>query len=100
MTPPPTLYDGDGRDSEQGASPGPCLRCAVLEDLLETATSERDKARDEAAKADDEARAHKVEMLRLRATGSSKDYALIKEFQRRAEKAEAALARATPEPQS
>jgi hypothetical protein len=32
-----------------------CARCAVLEDLLETATSERDKARDEAGKADREA---------------------------------------------
>jgi deoxycytidylate deaminase len=71
----------------------PCQRCAVLEDLLETATSARDKARDEAAKADDEAIAHKVEMLRLRASGSREDYALVKHFQKRAETAEAELAK-------
>lgn len=38
-----------------------CNRCVVLEDLLETATSERDKARDEAAKADREALSMKDE---------------------------------------
>lgn len=69
-----------------------CQRCAVIEDLLETATSERDKARDEAAKADDETRELKVEMLHMRATGAAADYALVKEFQKRAEAAEAELA--------
>lgn len=69
-----------------------CARCVVLEDLLETATSERDKARDEAAKADDEAIEHKAENLRLRAFGSKADYALVRKFQHRAETAEAALA--------
>jgi len=72
-------------------SGGKCDRCVVLEDLLETATSERDKARDEAAKADDEALEHKAENLRLRALGTKADYALVKQFQRRAEAAEAAL---------
>jgi NMD protein affecting ribosome stability and mRNA decay len=72
-----------------------CPRCAVLEDLLETARIQVEHARREAEKADDEAVAHKAESLRLRASGSRADYALIKEFQRRAEKAEAALAKAT-----
>lgn len=68
-----------------------CARCAVLEDLLETATSERDKARDESAKADHEAVAHRVENLKLRASGSRADYALVKHFQRRAEAAESSV---------
>ncbi|MET3710360.1 hypothetical protein ABIC65_001040 [Sphingomonas trueperi] len=65
---------------------------ATLEDLLETAVSERDKTRDESTKADDETRALKLEMLRMRALGASADYALVMEFKRRAERAEAALA--------
>lgn len=68
-----------------------CQRCAVLEDLLETATSERDKARDEAAKADDEAVALKVrDIVRLTEslTGS---YRAIKAFEARALAAEAKL---------
>ena len=54
------------------------------------------EARRESEKADDEARAHKVENLRLRAAGSREDYALIKQFQRRAEIAEAALKATQP----
>lgn len=71
-----------------------CERCAVLEDLLETATSERDKARDESRKADEETLALKVrDVIRL-ARDMTGSYAVIKEFQRRAEEAEAALAKA------
>ena len=69
-----------------------CERCAVLEDLLETATSERDKARDEAAKADDEALALKVRDI-VRLTESLLcSYEAIKAFERRALNAEAKLA--------
>jgi hypothetical protein len=68
-----------------------CARCAVLEDLLETARIQVEHARQEAEKADDEALALKAENLRLRAEGSRQDYALIKQFQHRAEVAEAAL---------
>jgi hypothetical protein len=69
----------------------PCPRCAVMEDLLETARIQVEHARRESEKADDEAVFHKVETLRLRARGSREDYALIKLFQRRAKVAEAAL---------
>lgn len=69
----------------------PCPRCATMEDLLETARIQVEHARQEAEKADDEATAHKVEMLRLRMRGSREDYALIKKFQARAEAAEARL---------
>ena len=72
--------------------PDKCPRCAVLEDLLETARIQVEHARREAEKADDEAAAYKVVALRNRAIGSSADYALIKQFERRAEKAEAELA--------
>ena len=80
--------------SEDGVTK--CQRCEVLEDLLETARIQVEHARRESEKADDEARAHKVENLRLRAAGSREDYALIKQFQRRAEIAEAALKATQP----
>lgn len=73
----------------------PCPRCAVLEDLLETARIQVEHARQESEKADDEAVAHKLENLRLRASGTRQDYALVKQFQRRAELAEAALCATT-----
>ena len=70
----------------------PCSRCAVLEDLLETARIQVEDARQEAEKADDEALHHKAENLRLRAAGSREDYALIKQFEARKQRAEAELA--------
>lgn len=72
----------------------PCERCAILEDLLETATSERDKARDESRKADEETLALKVRDVGRLARDMTGSYAVIKDFQRRAEDAEAALAKA------
>lgn len=77
--------------SEQTAR---CPRCATMEDLLETARIQVEHARREAEKADDEALWHKRESLRLRSGGAQADYALIKEFERRAQKAESALAKA------
>lgn len=74
----------------------PCERCVVLEDLLETARIQVEHARREAEKADDEAVELKAEMLRLRATGSFQDYALIKAFEARAKAAEAKLSEAHP----
>lgn len=71
----------------------PCQRCAVLEDLLETATSERDKARDESRKADEEALALKVRDVGRVASVMTGSYAAIKAFQRRAETAESELAK-------
>lgn len=65
-----------------------CPRCAVLEDLLETANISIERARRESEKANDEAVEHKVENLRLRAEGTRADYAVIKHFQRRTEEAE------------
>ncbi len=70
-------------------NPTRCPRCAVLEDLLETARIQVENARREAEKADDEAIHYKVEALRLRTRSSRDDYALIKHFQNRAETAEA-----------
>ena len=59
-----------------------CERCTVLEDLLETANFKLAAALNEADKADDEAVSHKVEMLRLRASGSREDYVLIKRLEK------------------
>jgi len=72
--------------------PDKCARCATLEDLLETARNQVEHARVEAEKADDEAMELKAEMLRFRMLGSRQDYALVKKFQARAERAEALLA--------
>lgn len=69
-----------------------CERCAMLEDLLETATSERDKARDESAKADDEVLALKVRDIVRLTESLVGSYAAIKAFEKRALKAEAKLA--------
>jgi hypothetical protein len=63
-------------------------RAIVLEDLLETATSERDKARDESRKADEETLALKVRDISRVAADMTGSYATIKAFQRRAEAAE------------
>jgi len=57
-----------------------CPRCEVLEDLLETATSERDKARDEAAKADREALSNKLTELDIRSDEGRKSYELVRYF--------------------
>jgi hypothetical protein len=75
-----------------------CERCAVLEDLLETATSERDMARDESRKADEETLALKVRDVSKLANDMTGSYAAIKAFQHRAKVAEAALARMTRTP--
>ena len=71
-----------------------CQRCAVLEDLLNTATSERDKARDESRKADDETLELKVRNISRLGRELTDSYRAIKAFERRAEEAEAALAKA------
>jgi hypothetical protein len=68
-----------------------CERCAVLEDLLETATSERDKARDESRKADDETLELKRTNIGIVARDMTDAYRVIKQFERRAEEAEAKL---------
>ena len=68
-----------------------CNRCKVLEDLLETARVQVEHARIEAEKADDEAMELKKQMLHERMVGSRKDYALIKQFERRAILAEQKL---------
>lgn len=68
-----------------------CPRCAVLEDLLETAYRKVDQARAESDKADDEAREMKVAMLDMRARHSGGDAKLVREFKARADAAEAAL---------
>lgn len=68
-----------------------CERCAMLEDLLETATSERDKARDESAKADDEVLALKVRDIVRLTESLVGSYAAIKAFEKRALRAEAKL---------
>jgi len=60
--------------------PNACVRCAVLEDLLETATSERDKARDEASKADREALFHKDQLAEQRYQTLKADRELVKHF--------------------
>lgn len=57
-----------------------CARCAVLEDLLETATSERDKARDEATKADREALFHKDQLAQQRFESLKADRQLVNHF--------------------
>lgn len=57
-----------------------CIRCEVLEDLLETATSERDKARDEATKADREALSNKFTEFSIRADESRKSHELLHYF--------------------
>lgn len=57
-----------------------CERCAVLEDLLETATSERDKARDEATKADREALFHKDQLSAQRCESLGAERELIAHF--------------------
>lgn len=57
-----------------------CLRCSVLEDLLETATSERDKARDEASKADRETMSLKHREMDIRYKEAGKYLGLIKYF--------------------
>ncbi len=69
-----------------------CERCAVLEDLLETATSERDKARDESRKADEETLELKRRNIGIVALDMTDAYRVIKEFERRAKEAEARLA--------
>jgi len=74
-----------------------CERCAVLEDLLETARIQVEHARREAEKADDEARELKTENLRQRIRTGTTDYELVMDYKARAEKAEAILA-ATPTP--
>jgi hypothetical protein len=67
-------------------------RAIVLEDLLETATSERDKARDESRKADEETLALKVRDISRVAQEMTGAYATIKAFQRRTEAAELEMA--------
>lgn len=69
-----------------------CPRCAVLEDLLETARIQVEHARREAEKADDEALHWKTDAVRIRAEAYTNDYAVIKAFEARAKIAEAALA--------
>ncbi len=69
-----------------------CERCTVLEDLLETATSERDKARDESRKADEETLELKRLNIGIVARDMTDAYRVIKQFERRAKDAEAALA--------
>jgi hypothetical protein len=70
------------------------VQIALLRDLLDTATRERDKARDESRKADEEALAHKVRNISRLGRDMMDSYGAIKQFQRRAEAAEAALAAA------
>jgi hypothetical protein len=65
--------------------------------LLETATSERDKARDESRKADDETLELKRTNISIVARDMTDSYRVIKTFERRAKKAEAELAKARGE---
>lgn len=67
-------------------------RIAHLEDQLETARIQVETARVEAEKADDEAIHWKAECLRIRSKDDFDSYKAIKRWQRRVEKAEAALA--------
>jgi len=57
-----------------------CTRCEVLEDLLDTATSDRDKARDEAGKADREAMALKLAARESAAEEARKSIELVYYF--------------------
>ena len=57
-----------------------CQRCVVLEDLLETATSERDKARDEATKADRETLSIKDELSKKDFKEHKRERQLIEHF--------------------
>lgn len=64
---------------------------AILKDLLDTATSNMNKARDESTKADRETLHLKTNLHAMRAEDSRAAYAVIKEWQGRAEVAEAHL---------
>lgn len=67
---------------------------ATLRDLLESAYRQIDKERVEAEKADDEAIEHKTAAAQLRLLGTRREVALVFEWKRRAENAEAKLAKA------